>query len=98
MANDTEARATGSSAMIIGVVALVLIVGLAAVFFMRGDNADTVGDTTIVNPPSTTIVEPPASAPDGPDVTIEAPEAPAAPAMDGGTAPDGAADGGNTTN
>lgn len=68
MAQDVEARETGNSALVIGLVALVLIVG-AIYFFGFRPAAEPVAvapsspTTTVVNPPapsSTTIVNPPA--------------------------------------
>ena len=67
MAYDPEARETGNSAMIIGIVALVLVVGGALAYFLTKSNepVDT-APTTIVNNPrpaapatNTVIVTPP---------------------------------------
>ena len=89
MANDPEARSTGSSAVVIAVVALVLIVGLAFVFLNRGGE---VADTTVINNPvpsvvdravpvpvpgSTTVITPPAT-------TTEKPAAAGSSASDSG--------------
>jgi hypothetical protein len=52
MATDPEARSSGNSAVVIAVVALVLIVGLAFLFFNRGAGPD---DTTIVNNPAPSV-------------------------------------------
>ncbi len=67
MAYDPEARETGNSAMIIGIVALVLVVGGALAYFLTkpSEPVDT-GSTTIVNNPrpaapatNTVVVTPP---------------------------------------
>lgn len=71
MAYDPEARETGNSAMIIGIVALVLVVGGALAYFLTRSNepVDT-GSTTIVNNPrpaapatNTVVVTPPVTQP-----------------------------------
>ena len=69
MATDPEARASGSSAAIIAVVALILIVGLAFVMMNRGGDAP-IGDTTVVNTPPSTVVNPPDVKVEAPDVTV----------------------------
>lgn len=76
MVQDPEARATSSSAMIIGIVVLVLLVA-GILWFTVGRGPDTTAvvptgdrDTTVVNnppsPPSSTVVVPSA-----PDVEVE---------------------------
>jgi len=55
MAYDPEARETGSSAMVIAIVVLVLVVGAAIAYFAtRGGDVD---DVDVVSGPSTTIVK-----------------------------------------
>jgi len=72
MAYDSEARATGNAAMIIGVVVLVLIVGAVALFATNREPAPTV----VTVPGRTTIVKEPAPAPAPATVINEAPDAP----------------------
>jgi hypothetical protein len=80
MAYDPEARETGNSAMIIGVVALVLVIGGALAYWATRERDDVPGasTTTIVqqqpNPtpvPGTVVVTPPATGPD--TVVVERP-------------------------
>jgi hypothetical protein len=74
MAYDPEARAQSNSAMIIGVVALVLLVGGALAYFStRNPNPDV----AVVPAPAreTVVVEQPAPAPASP-VVIERPSSP----------------------
>ena len=54
MSNDPEARASGNSAVVIALVALVLIAGVAFMLFNQG-NAPT--DTTVVNNPAPAVTE-----------------------------------------
>jgi len=81
MAYDPQARQQSNSAMIIGVVALVLLViGAIAYFSTQNTQADPTTHTTVITPPServeTQVVPVPNSAP---PVVIER-SAPAAPA------------------
>jgi len=82
MAYDPEARQQSNSAMIIGVVALVLlVVGALAYFSTQNTQAEPTNHTTVITPPTETVertevVPVPNSAP---PVVIER-SAPAAPA------------------
>ena len=78
MANDPEARSTGSSAVIIAVVALVLIVGLAFVLLNRGGE---VADTTVINNPVPSIVDRPGPVPVPGSTTVVTPPAVTPPAV-----------------
>jgi hypothetical protein len=91
MATDPEARSSGSSAVIIAVVALILIVGLAFVVMNRG--AETTGDTTVVNNPPATVVNPPATVVNPPDVNVKVPDVTVAPST-GKSGSTGSADSG----
>lgn len=78
MAYDPEARETGNSAMIIGIVALVLVVGGALAYFLTRSNEPVeTAPTTIVHDDrpapanNTVIVTPPVSQPD--TVVVEKP-------------------------
>lgn len=90
MANDPEARASGSSAIIIAVVALILIAGVAFMLMNRGEAPDTVINNPAPSAPSTTVVEKETiKEVPGPGTTVVVPpattksDAPAAPAGDG---------------
>jgi len=71
MATDVEARDTGSSALVIGILALVLIVGAVWFFAMR-PSGEVV--PVPVSGPNTTVVQPPAPA--APPTTVVQPAAP----------------------
>jgi hypothetical protein len=71
MATDVQARDTGSSALVIGILALVLIAGAVWFFGMR-----PAAEVPVASGPTTTIVEQPAPAP---PTTIVQPPAPASP-------------------
>ena len=93
MATDPEARATGSSAMMIGIIVLVLVVGIAVAYFSMNRSPDVAvvpdgGDTntTIVNPPA---VDAPDVKVDAPDVKVEVPS--------GGSSDAGSSGSGTTT-
>lgn len=77
MASDPEARATGNSAMIIGIVVLVLIVGAIAYFATNNDRG---GPDIVQTPGSSTVIkettrEVPAPNTDTPDTVIVNPPA-----------------------
>jgi len=60
MATDPEARASSSSAVVIGIIALILVVGLAVAYFTMGDRGG--GDApAVVSVPSggssTTVIK-----------------------------------------
>ena len=88
MATDPEARATGSSAMMIGIIVLVLLVGIAVAYFSMNRSPDVAvapnggSDTTVINNP------PKVDAPDAPDVNVEVPS--------GGSSDAGSSDAGSS--
>jgi len=71
MAYDPEARETGNSAMIIGIVALVLIVGGALAYFATRPGEEA--PAPVVVGPSRTIINNPSPAPPAPPVVVQQP-------------------------
>ena len=93
MATSPEARATGSSAMMIGIIVLVLVVGIAVAYFSMNRSPDVAvvpnggSDTTIINNPPKV---------DAPDVNIEVPSGGSSDAGTSGSS-GGTSDGGTAT-
>ncbi len=79
MAVDSEARSSGSSAIIIALVAIVLVVAGAFAFMNSNRTTEVVGVPTSG---TTTVINPPA-APSAPDVHIDVPSPPVV--VDGGS-------------